>query len=251
MYINTSGLVIGRKEIGNADKLLTIYTLEFGKVKVAAAGARKTSARLMMATEPLVETEFMFFTHSSPLRRMKVIGGKLIDLFPILRTDLRRYTIACQVAEVVDMLTYEQIKNEKKYYLIRRTFQLIEDTAHPQRMYTAFLLRFLRLCGYGLQLDKCVMCLSDDTKYFKFSLKKSGLLCRNCSKTDSQAVDISGNMLTYFRNLGKFSGKDVDKIDVPEHMDKYIENYSNSYLLEYIRRPLKTREFARDMKINL
>jgi len=248
MYWNSHGFVINRQETRNADKLLTLYTLELGKIRVIAQGARKSSARLAMATEPLVETEFSFFGNPLASARLRVIGGKIINLFPVIREDFRRYTTACQVAEVIDLLTYEQIKNEQKYRLIGRTFDLISTARHPERTYLAFLLRFLRYCGYGLHLNTCVMCSSRDFQRLKFSARKSGILCRACAGLDPLAFDISDDLLAYFKTIAKISGEEIDKINVPRHMDDFIEKCCHAYLMEYTHRPLKTKEFKKEIR---
>lgn len=109
--------------------------------------------------------------------------------------------------------------------------------------------RFLRLCGYGLQLDRCAVCESPGTRDFTLSVKKNGLLCGKCSGADSEAVKIDGKLLDYFRKILKLSGEDIDGMDVPEYMDRSIEHYCSSYLSGYIHRPMRTRDFYRALAL--
>jgi len=150
MYIKTPGIVLNRFKIAEADKLVTVYSREYGKLKAIAPGARKINARLSSATEPLVETNFMFYGSITNNTILKIVGGELITLFPKIRSEYNRYLYGCNVIEIVDALTMDYSKNETKYNLIKRTLDLMQNSVNPDLIYYAFILRFLNLSGYGL-----------------------------------------------------------------------------------------------------
>jgi len=242
MYVTTSGLVLTREFYLENNKLLKIYTKEMGKISAIAVGACKINAKLLSITEPLTETEFTFAVSSLNLKmnRVKIIGGKLIESFTKLKNDINRYLIACKIIETVDLLTFDYVKNEPKYNLILKSLQLVEKSIHIERIYVAFLLRFLKLSGYGLELNRCIKCSSKSEVPFKFSLLNRGILCRKCSEIDRNSKEIDNKTLTFFNSLSKLSGSDIDRLDIPENIEKFIKKECELYLLEYTNKYLNT-----------
>ena len=203
MHIKTKGIVLKREIFKEASKLLTMYTLEFGKIKAIAVGSKKINAKLLFATEPLVESNFMFL--SNKIRNFnKIIGGNILNTFYNLRNDFKKYFHACKILETVNSLTAEHSKNEKKYYLIIRTLNLLEKVNNPDLIYYAFLFRFLKLCGYELVFDQ------------KFYYNDICL------------------------NLSGLSSDKIDKLNLSDKVKKEIDTYCKKLLLNIVEKPLNT-----------
>ncbi|OIO72810.1 MAG: DNA repair protein RecO [Elusimicrobia bacterium CG1_02_37_114] len=243
MYHKTAGIVIKRDYLGEADKVLLIYTKDLGKVRAVAGGSRKITAKLLMATEPLVEANFMFYGDPLNGSFIKIVGGELISLFSILREKPLQYAGACQVIEIVELLTPLHSKNEKKYHLLKRTLELLEQTGNPRRIFLAFILRYMKLSGWGLELNKCVHCgiiySSHQDRKWTFSLKEKGILCDKCVRVDLDSVMTDKQTLNYFHKIFKLSGEEVGKLDIPEKIERLISGQVKDYLYEYLPKPLK------------
>lgn len=154
MQIKTRAIVLNRENFIEASKLVTVYSAEYGKMKAIAVGSRKVNAKLLFATEPLVESDFVFLTRYPRNSLHKIIGGNIVNTREKIRTDFHKYLNACKVLETVDSLTREHSDNEKKYNLILRTLELLEIAANPGLIYNAFFLRFIKLCGFGLDFER-------------------------------------------------------------------------------------------------
>ncbi|MCL2485943.1 MAG: recombination protein O N-terminal domain-containing protein, partial [Endomicrobia bacterium] len=59
MYYQIKGLVLNSNTHGEADKIATIYSYEWGKIQAIVPSAKKIAAKLSAAIEPLTESEFM------------------------------------------------------------------------------------------------------------------------------------------------------------------------------------------------
>lgn len=101
---STEGIIIGRKNFGEADRLLIIFTKYHGKIRVIAKGIRRTTSRKRGSLE--------LFTYA----KIFVVKGKAMDIlaeaetkqnFSSWRKDLMRVGVAYHLAEVVDRLTVE------------------------------------------------------------------------------------------------------------------------------------------------
>src|SRR5437773_247463 len=52
-------IVLRQRKLGDADKILTLYTANLGKIEAVAKGVRKTRSRLAGHVEPLTQATFM------------------------------------------------------------------------------------------------------------------------------------------------------------------------------------------------
>ncbi len=219
MYYQLKSLVLKERISSEADKLVTAYTLEWGKIVAMAPGAKKIKAKLAAATEPVMESDLLIYM-AHPTARAKVTGAVIVDGFAALRTDWRRFVMAQSCAEIADALTPLNAENPKKYELLARTWKLLETARHPWRIFAAFTLRFLKLSGYSF------------TEYITH-----GSTC--IPEAEKKMI----------RRIATLSGEDVDREgDMPHDMEKKITGHLYAYLNLYLPYPLATREFWR--KVN-
>ncbi|OGS21696.1 MAG: DNA repair protein RecO [Elusimicrobia bacterium RIFOXYA2_FULL_39_19] len=258
-YKNTSGIVLYSRKTGEVDKYLHILTYDLGKVKATAVGSRKITAKLLAATEPVTETDFSFYINHKT-SRIRVVGGILKNMFNPLKTEITRYSFACATVNLVDSLTPEYEKNIRKYVLLKRTLELLETTCSPDRIYLAFALRFLKLCGYGLELNKCIKCenpfesfkvsKNEKSDIIYFSLKDRGLICENCTNdSEDEFIVFNRNSLHYIRQLAKISGLEVEKLTPEENSEIFVEQLVRSYINEYTPYSFKTQMFVKNLDI--
>ncbi len=204
MYHRTTGIVLRKEIIKESDKLLTIYTRSFGKVHAVAPGAAKISAKLLSITEPVTEAEFMFYIKPGNYSFLRIVGGELKDMFSDIKNDMRKYIYGCSVIEIVDLLTADFDKNIDKYNLTRRALELLTNSKKPKRIYIAFVLRFIKLCGYN--------------------------------------IDFLNGYKEIIRKIVSASGNEVENLDFSEDMEKTIIDSIERYVsgLLNIENPLKT-----------
>lgn len=107
---STEGVIIGRRNFGEADRTLTIFTKHYGKIRVLAKGVRKTTSRKRGSLEL-----FSFV-------KIFVARGKGRDIlaevetkhdFSTWRKDLLRVGVAYHLSEIVDRLTPEHQEHRK------------------------------------------------------------------------------------------------------------------------------------------
>ena len=205
MYYQIKGLVLNSCTCGEADKIATIYSYEWGKIQAVVPSAKKITAKLAAATEPLTESEFMVFqSHSS--MRPKITGASIIKNNSAVKTNFNKNIHALYAAEIGDKFTPFNMENTEKYELISRVWELFADCRYPKRILTAFVLRFLKLSGYSL------------SDYIKNNISAADKL------TESAVIKFS-----------RCSGGDADNIS--DFDDYRIWNYVENYLINYIKRP--------------
>ena len=89
MILNAWGVVLSRRDLGEADRLATLYTENLGKISVRFVGVNKPGRKLKALSEPMVWGEYRLYLKPSH-DRAKAIGGRIISTFPNIRSDLSR-----------------------------------------------------------------------------------------------------------------------------------------------------------------
>src|SRR5437870_3405769 len=107
MILNVPGVVLSRRDTGEADRLAVLFTETLGKITVRFTGVNKSAGKLKALSEPLVWGEYRLYL--SPRSEFgKVIGGRIIDSFPLLRDDWRKTVTALSCCELLSSLTVDR-----------------------------------------------------------------------------------------------------------------------------------------------
>src|SRR5438128_12367805 len=127
----SEAVIIKRINLGEADKILTIFTPHFGKLRVVAKGVRKVTSRLAGHVE--------LFTRSQMLlakgRNLDIITqSETVDAYRPLHDDLSRIAHASYASELLDAFTPDELENYPVYRLTSEVFALISEDAHPDRV---------------------------------------------------------------------------------------------------------------------
>ena len=205
MYYTIKGLVLNTGIQAEADKLITVYSYEWGKIQAVVPSAKKINAKLAAATEPLTESEFMVF-QNHPSMRPKITGANIINNNTAVKSDFKRNIYALYAAEISDKFAPFNSENAEKYDLIARVWHLLGVCRFPQKVLTAFVLRFLKLSGYG---------------YIDYLKHNSSVIDKKIEKG--------------IRKFSSCSGDEADNIC--EFDDNKIWNYVETYLMNYIKKP--------------
>jgi DNA repair protein RecO (recombination protein O) len=145
----TEGIIIKRKNFGEADKILTIFTKHYGKIKAIAKGIRKITSKKAGILE--------LFNHCKlVLARGKdldiITEAEVINNFFSLMGSLNRVGVAWYFCELVDKLTAEGQANKDIFELLKNYLENIgeENTLQYIRSFEEHLLNQL---GFGIPLQ--------------------------------------------------------------------------------------------------
>ncbi len=243
----TEAVVLRRSDLGEADRLLTLYTPEWGKLRVIAKGVRKPTSRKSGHLE--------LFTHS----RLLIARGRNLDIvtqaetihsFRPLREDLIRTGWAYYVAELLDRFAEEGVENRPLFNLFLATLGwLCEDVdlALTARFYE---LRLLALAGYRPQLFHCLACqreVKPETTSF-FSPAQGGLLCSRCGEGQKEAKAISLPALKVLRFMQTNRYELCRRLRVGRKLHAELEETMRRYITYTLERNLKSVEFLQRLQ---
>jgi len=227
----TEAIVLRYRDLGEADRLITIYTPFRGKFTAIAKGVRRTKSRLAGHLEPLSYSSMML----AKGQNLDIITqGQTIESFLPLRQDLWRTTCALYAAELVERFTPEHAEHYAVFRLLLDTLHRLTEEDKPDLALRYFEVQLLGLLGYRPELYRCIQCqsaLQPVVNYF--SAGAGGALCPQCA--EPWAKRLSVNALKVLRLLQWGSWEEVRRLhlrgDLSEEVEALLRDYIR-YLLE-------------------
>ncbi|PIP75008.1 MAG: DNA repair protein RecO [Candidatus Levybacteria bacterium CG_4_9_14_3_um_filter_35_16] len=141
----TEGIVIKRRNLGEADKILTIFTKRYGKIQVKAPGIRKINSRRSPHVELLNYSAIsLYYGKNLPI----LIEAKTIEPFSDIKSDLKKISSAYHICELVDNLCPDNQENWDVFMLLKETLSLIIITIDPEKIIRAFEIKILVQLGF-------------------------------------------------------------------------------------------------------
>lgn len=242
----SEAIVLRRSNFGEADRMLTLYTKEFGKIRALAKGARKPQTRKTGHVELFMRTNFMFARG----KNIDIITqAELVEPYQQLRTDLVRMTYASYAVELIDQLTAEADRDSQKYNLLADAlawFAVAGDLMLTARYYE---LRLLSVAGFQPQLFHCVSrgeSIEEQDQFF--SAEAGGLLCPDCRQVDPRARSISAPAVKVLRYLQSRDWETVKVLQLRGQLNRELESLMHYYVSYILERSLKSVDFLRRLR---
>ncbi|MGE6259046.1 DNA repair protein RecO [Heyndrickxia sporothermodurans] len=234
MLQKCEGIVIRTSDYGESNKIVTLYTREFGKLGVMARGAKKTNSRLSAVSQIFTYGYFLVQTGTG-LGTMQ--QGEMISSMRLIREDIFKTGYASYVVELLDKGTDEKIRNPFLFELLNQTLNYINDDNDIDIITNIFEMKMLNVIGLYPVLNECAICGSKDGR-FAFSIRENGLICHRCYEKDkyhlptSQAAIKLLRLFYYFdlSRLGTISVKDDTKKELRKMISMYYDEYSGLHL---------------------
>ena len=170
--------------LGEADRVLHLYTLDRGRVGAVAKGVRKTKSRFGARLEPLSYVELQLHQGSGELQT--VTGVELLRSHRSSREEPYRLSVGLIAAEAMLRLFPEQEANERAFRALARFLDLLDElepgSGRPQAdpLVLSFQLKLLWLSGYLPHVTSCAEC-GADTGLAGYSPRAGGAICVNCA----------------------------------------------------------------------
>ncbi len=235
-------VVLRTREYGEADKIVTLYSREEGKLHGIAKGARRPRSRLAGGMQPFTHVRLMLWRG----RNLDTVSQcEIVAAFGPLREDLTRLAHASYVVDLVDEVTRERDANQDLFLTLLGTLHLLAWDQRPVLATRMFEARLLVLSGFRPVLDQCAGCqgsLGADGRRW-FSAAAGGLVCPNCRVRERHAIAVSGGTVAA---LGHLLTADLRRLGVlrpSTQIERELEAVLRAAWDYRIERPLRSLAF--------
>jgi DNA repair protein RecO (recombination protein O) len=244
----TEAIVIRRSDFGEADRLLTLFSRERGKLRAIGKGARKPQSRKTGHVELFMRSKF-FIAEGRDLDI--VTQAEMVESYAQLRDDLVRATYASYVVELLDRFTVDDDPHGDIYDLLSAALGWFSHSPADELLLPAryFELRLLSMTGFQPRLFNCLSCgepIQEQDQFF--SADMGGLLCPNCGETDPRARPISAVAVKVMRYLQTRPWDTVSQLRLRPAVLHEIERVMYDYLTHILERDLKSVDFLHRLR---
>ena len=254
----TEGIILKQTKLGEFDRIVTIYTPEFGKLRAVAKGACRPKSKLGGNVEPL--------THSLMLlakgRNLDVVTqSQTMDGFLALKSDLWRMACGLYVLELVDHFTIESGENRLLFDLLLNTLHQLNEPDSNETALRYFELHLLHHLGYRPQLHRCVNCDSPLRPVINFfSPSKGGVVCPTCNSEENRRYEqidtmspqpsfaLSVEALKVLRLWQRCDYATSRRVKVRPELSQELEQVLCQYIRYIVQRELKSLTWLRELR---
>ncbi len=193
-------VVIRVQKLGEADRIVTLFTKEHGRVRAVAKGVRRTKSKFGARLEPGSHIDIQLYT------------GKTFDVVTqaesienygdSISQDYQKWTIASAILEAAERFTNNEHEPAlQQFLLVIGALKALAHEAHdPSLILDAYFLRSLSVAGFAPSMTTCSRCDAPGPHKY-FSLVGGGSVCVECKPSASptpasQTLELMGDLLS-------------------------------------------------------
>ena len=234
MLQKCEGIVIRSTDYGETNKVVTLYTREWGKIGVMARGAKKPNSRLSAITQLFSHGYYLVQT-SSGLGSLQ--QGEMISSMRSIREDIFLTAYSSYIVELMDKSVEDKKPNPYLFELLYQTLNYLNEGYDHDILLNIFEIKMLNVLGLNPTLNQCSVCGRTDG-HFSFSIREGGLICHRCLDKDPYHLKLSPVAVRLLRlfyffdlsRLGEISVKPETKAELKKVISAYYEEYSGLHL---------------------
>lgn len=192
-------IVLRTHKLGEADRIITLLTRRFGKVRAVGRGVRKTKSRFGARLEPAMVIDIQCYEGRSldtitQAESIEPHGDRLARSY-------ETWTAASAILEAADRLTEEKEPALQQHLLLRGALASLTGGEHDAGLVLdAYLLRALAIAGYAPSFHDCAKCGAPGP-HRAFHIVAGGAVCPVCRPPGSTApapetMDLLAALLT-------------------------------------------------------
>ncbi|NLJ59509.1 MAG: DNA repair protein RecO [Firmicutes bacterium] len=235
------GIVLKTQNIGEADRVCTIYSPGKGKQRAVARGARRPRSRFVSSTQMFAHGDFQIFTGRSLDSISQV---ELKESFPRLHDDLVKLAYASYIAELTDEMTEEGDGDQAVFDMLLVYMRVLSETLDPQLITCAFEIKFATMLGYRPRLESCSECGCETFgREVFFSPEAGGLICNECSLGNSGLSRVSRGAVRVLEALLMTEFAKIERIKANPGIRREIEKLIRAHLGFRLNRRLRSIDF--------
>ena len=243
--ISAPGLVIREQSIGEADKLITVLTAEYGLVRAFSRGAKRTKSKKLAATSLLAYGDFTF---TKTKDAFSVEEAVVKEVFFELRNDVEKMALAQYFCELAYEFCEEDFEAQEVLRLILNGIWLLKGGKKSADFIKAVIeLRLMCLSGYMPDLIGCENCGTYETEQMYFVPESGKIYCEECAPNGFN-YHLTASVIQAMRYVTLSDFEKIFSFVLNDESQKIFSKVCEAYLLQKTQRKFNTLDFYRVLK---
>jgi len=241
----TEGLVIKEMNVGESDRLVTLFTRDYGIIKAFASGAENIKSKKNSSTSLLTYASFTILQKKGTMR---IYEAAPITRFFTLGSDVEILALSQYFCELGYVFGENDTPNEELLRLILNSLHFItKDKKYPPLIKAITEFRTAVISGYMPDLVACKECGKFEDDIMFFDLKDGSLTCSECKKT-SQTVALNRTVLSSLRHIAFSEFGRLYSFEIPNNSADLLSDITSQYLLTQTEQRFSALDFYNSFK---
>jgi len=233
-------ILLGVTDYGEADRIVTLLTLEHGKLRGIAKGAKQSLKRFGGILEPFARVSAQL-TITSGLSRLT--GADAVTIFPRIRTDLLKIAYAGYACETAELLLPDGLPNPRLYRLLAAYLEHLDQNPPSPSDRRFYEVNLLNILGYRPAFGLCASCGRDlGALPMRFAGGMGGILCGRCGQGGRAVSAGTVTLLETALSTGRFGAVRFPPEELAE-----AASILDPAIAAHISRPLKSLAFLAEV----
>lgn len=242
-YIKTTGIIIKEVYTGEADKIVTIFTRNLGKIAGSAKGARRPRSRLIAGTQLFSYSDFVLFKGKEIY---SINSCDVIESFYNIRNSVEKLTAAAHMTDIINDIAQENQPSIEVLKLFLNSLHMISNSNKPiLQIISIFEIRLLSILGYAPWVNGCTSCGNKEINNMSFSFMKCGFICTNCISIDKRAIKLSEGATKAIYHIVCSNMKNLFNFEVSNEVLNELRRVSQIYLKNQLEKDYKKMDFMK------
>jgi len=241
----TEGLVIKEMNVGESDRLVTLFTRDYGIIRAFASGAKNIKSKKGAATSLLTYSSFTILKKKDSYR---IYEASPIALFFELGSDIEILSLSQYFCELAYNFGEENSPNEELLRLILNSLHFITKKLKDSELIKAITeLRIATICGYSPNLVACEGCGCFEADIMYFRLEDGSLLCSECN-TEKSGMIIDKTLLSAMRHIVYSDFSKLYSFEIPPEAARRLSDITEKYITFQTEYHFHTLDFLNSIK---
>ena len=241
----TEALVIKEMNVGESDRLVTLFTRERGIIKAFASGAKNIKSKKGSATSLLT---YGSFTIKQKNESFRIYEATPITMFFGAGSDIEVLALSQYFCELANVFAIDGTQNNELLRLILNSLHfLTKEKRFPPLIKAITELRIAAISGYSPNLIACDGCgkFEDDIMYFEIDAGE--LRCESCEK-QGEYIAIDRTMLSAMRHIVFCEFSKLYSFEIPDDKAKKLADITGRYITVQTDHRFSTLDFYESVK---
>ncbi|HUD20719.1 MAG TPA: DNA repair protein RecO [Candidatus Saccharimonadales bacterium] len=231
--IKTLALVLKKQNLGETDRIVTIFSPSLGKKRVVAKAVRKPLSKLAGHLDTMMVSQ-LILTDKPELPT--VISASLVESFEHLRTNLPELEKAYAVSKITERVIIEDVPQQAIFQLTVDTLVRINQQDPFTIIWLKFLFDLAKLLGLGMTAFHCQKCQKKITGPAHWVELERAFYCQDCP-SPGLSFPIEGNSLKMLQLLGRCSYQELTRLVVAEKVEQQVEEILLRVITDWFNKP--------------
>lgn len=243
--VQTQGIILYNKDYKEKDKLVKIFTANYGKQMIYVKGANTNRYKEKLAIQSMTISDFSLKINESGLSFIKSYSET--KFFKRIQTDIFLNAYATYLINLVDVSIADRVVDQALYFFLLQSLALIDkDGMDAEVIVFIFEVQILSRFGVYIDFEHCEICGKNQPP-FDFTWDYQGVICQEHLSQSKEIAHVDPNIIHLLSLFSKVNLEKINEIRINQEMKNKIRIFLDLIYNEYVGVNLKSKRFIDNM----